>query len=339
MKVDLRKKNTKKERMAYIRGYAVGLSMTKMKTSDIAKLLKVSRRSIQRWKTRHYEKHFVNKSSSGRKCKTSTRSNRLLIRLAHRNKFSSAKELLNLWQERLSVQTIYNRLRAAGLRKRKPFIAPCLTKEQRSMRMKWAMRKCVWREVWNTVIFSDECRFRRMRNDRRIQVWRKEGERMKPENCKWSIQSMGGSIHVWGAIWYGGRSQLTFLKAFVTGKTYINTLMQFFNNENTPMNYIFQDDNAPAHRSSEVEVFHRNRNTRRIKWPSRSPDLNPIEHVWDLVKRKISKRGQIESLIHLELIVKEEWAAVPQETIDGLILSMPRRIRNVILCSGGPTHY
>ena len=162
---------------------------------------------------------------------------------------------------------------------------------------------------------------------------------MKMENFKWSIQSMGGSIHVWGAIWFGGRSELRILKSFVNGKTYIKTLADFFNADNTPQDFIFQDDNAPAHRSSLVSEFRRRRDTRRVDWPARSPDLNPIEHVWDILKRRVSNRGKIESLQELQTIVIEEWMAIPQCLIDNLILSMPRRIRSVIESRGGPSHY
>lgn len=109
MKVDLKKRRTQEisEKRAYIRGLAVGLSMKKMVVKEVAELLNVSKRSILRWRARHRKDLFMNKVSTGRKTKTTERSNRLLLRLALKNKFSSAVELLKMWNERLSVQTVY----------------------------------------------------------------------------------------------------------------------------------------------------------------------------------------------------------------------------------------
>ena len=150
--------------------------------------------------------------SSGRKSKTSTRSDRLLTRLAKKHNYSSARELLNMWNIKVSVHTVYRRLRTSGLYRRRPLIAPLLTKQHRREREMWAMKKCAWRRAWDKVIFSDESRFRRMNNDRRVRVWRQAGERFNPSHIKAAIQGMGGSIHVWGSIWKGGRSKLIVLK-------------------------------------------------------------------------------------------------------------------------------
>ena len=338
MRVQVLSRKSRREKRAYIRGLAVGMSMDKRSVTEIAKTLKVSRRTIQRWKTRHEMNIIHDRRVNGPALKTTSRSNRMLFRLAKKYRFSSARELLNMWREKTCLQTLYNRLRAAGLRKRKPFRCPLLSKVNKKARLSWAMRKCLWRSVWKSIIFSDESRFRRMSNDRRIQVWRSKGDRMVAQNCRCITQGLGGSIHVWGAIWLGGRSKLYILKGYVTGKSYIDTLKSFFDDETTP-DYIFQDDNAPAHRSSVVETFHTNNLTRRIDWPSKSPDLNPIEHLWDLLKRKVAKHGSIESLSRLKDIVLTEWEAIPQSVIDNLILSMSRRVRAVIIANGGATRY
>ena len=234
MRVQTLSRKCRREKKAYIRGLAVGMTMDKRSVTDVAKTLKVSRRTVQRWKARHERREIHDRRVNGPKLKTTSRSNRMLIRLAEKHRFSSARELLTMWRERTCLQTIYNRLRSVGLRKRKCFCGPLLSKSHKKARLSWAMRKCLWRNVWKSIIFSDGCRFRLASNDRRIQVWRKKGHRMITQNCKWSIQGMGGSIHVWGAIWLGGRSKLFILKGCVTGKSYIDTLRSFFNDESTP---------------------------------------------------------------------------------------------------------
>jgi hypothetical protein len=72
--------------------------------------------------------------------------------------------------------------------------------------------------------------------------------------------------------------------------------------------------------------------------PARSPDLNPIEHMWHLVKCKMRGR-QCETVAQLKQGVEEAWAAIPQETVQGLVTSMGRRCRAVVQAKGGLTRY
>ena len=125
----------------------------------------------------------------------------------------------------------------------------------------------------------------------------------------------------------------------VTGATYINLLDSFFTCEDLPPNFLFQDDNAPAHRSSLVTSYHERTGTRRIDWPAKSPDLNPIEHVWDFIGRMLHSKKPFDRMQDLECAVITEWNRIPQTFIDKLIDSMPRRITTVLEARGGPTPY
>ena len=75
-------------------------------------------------------------------------------------------------------------------------------------------------------------------------------------------------------------------------------------------------------------------------WPSQSPDLNPIEHLWDELERQLKKRVMHpKNVSELEVAVKEEWSQIPLEKINKLIESMPRRIEACISSNGWPTRY
>ena len=77
-----------------------------------------------------------------------------------------------------------------------------------------------------------------------------------------------------------------------------------------------------------------------LKWPACSPDLNPIENVWSLLKRGVRQSIQPgDDLARLEVLLRQEWDRLNQDVINRLIESMPSRIRQVINRSGEVTKY
>ncbi|GFU87244.1 transposable element Tcb2 transposase [Trichonephila clavipes] len=85
-------------------------------------------------------------------------------------------------------------------------------------------------------------------------------------------------------------------------------------------------DNAPCHRTVAAEQLLESEDIERMDWLARSPDLNPIEHVWDFLGRRLAVRTLPPVTIReLRLALQDEWAAMPHQLIDTLILSMGRR--------------
>ena len=77
-----------------------------------------------------------------------------------------------------------------------------------------------------------------------------------------------------------------------------------------------------------------------MDWPARSPDLNPIEHIWDIMSRSIHQLHVAPQTVQeLADALVQVWEEIPQETIRHLIRSMPGRCREVIQARGGHTHY
>ena len=114
-------------------------------------------------------------------------------------------------------------------------------------------------------------------------------------------------------------------------------LMTFLNDKIGP-GAIFMDDNDPKHRSKLVKEFITAKNIVVLPWPSQSPDLNPIEHLWDELERRVRKRSFTNRDNFFEAL-NSEWNSIPLPVLQNLINSMPRRCAAVIASKGMATKY
>jgi hypothetical protein len=103
---------------------------------------------------------------------------------------------------------------------------------------------------------------------------------------------------------------------------------------------IFQQDNVPCHAAEYPTRWLQTHSIERLPWPSQSPDLNPIEHLWDYLDRQVRKRTpQPTSLPGLAAALQEEWDRILLSVVHNLIDSMPRRTEAVIKAKGWLTKY
>ena len=100
---------------------------------------------------------------------------------------------------------------------------------------------------------------------------------------------------------------------------------------------VFQHDNNPKHTSKMTTAFLKKSKVKLMKWPSMSPDLNPIEHLWGILKRKVEER-QVSKIRQLREVV-EEWKNIPATTCAALVNSMSRRVQAVLDNNGAHTKY
>ena len=104
--------------------------------------------------------------------------------------------------------------------------------------------------------------------------------------------------------------------------------------------FIFMDDNARPHRALLVDEFLEEEGIRQMVWPALSPDLNPIEHVWDALGRAISGRQPPpRTLQALKSSLVDEWNLLPQVLLNNLIYSMGARCAACQVVRGDPTPY
>jgi DDE superfamily endonuclease len=108
----------------------------------------------------------------------------------------------------------------------------------------------------------------------------------------------------------------------------------------SPEDVIFQQDNDPKHKSHRAKAWFQSHGFEVLPWPAQSPDLNPIDHLWDHLKKRLGGyERQPTGMIELWERVEEEWEKIDKEVCQNLIESMPRRVAAVIMAKWGYSKY
>jgi hypothetical protein len=111
-----------------------------------------------------------------------------------------------------------------------------------------------------------------------------------------------------------------------------------FAEEHHPDGYFLLQDNDPKHNSGVVREFCRQNGIRVLNFPAQSPDLNPIEHLWGELKRRVWRRS-FRTQDALFVALQEEWLKIPVQRLQNLVDSMPARLQAVKATRGYHTKY
>ena len=97
--------------------------------------------------------------------------------------------------------------------------------------------------------------------------------------------------------------------------------------------WLLQEDNDPKHTSKNAAIWKDRNNVARLPWPSSSPDLNPIENVWVLMKVKVAQKNP-QSIPALKKIIKDVWKEFDKTYAENLVASIKNRIFACIEAEG-----
>ncbi|GFS97095.1 transposable element Tc1 transposase [Trichonephila clavipes] len=215
--------------------------------------------------------------------------------------------------------TVARRLHGGGLFARRPVRCIPLTPAYRRRRSLWCRENRNWSDnEWGRVLFTDDSRFSLSSDSRRILIWRERGSRNHPSNIIERDRYGGRGVLVWGGIMLGSRTDLLIFDAgSVNGTRYCNEILlpyvRLFRGA-MGLQFLFMDDNAPCHRIVAAEQL--------------------------LERRRLAARTLPPVTIReLRLALQDEWAAMPQQLIDTLILSMGRRCETCLAVRGDHIPY
>lgn len=271
---------------------------------------------------------------------------RNIVMCVKKNPKSNAAEIAEEKKQnnlKVSAQTIRRYLNENGLYARTPRIKPLISKINKQKRLSFAkehLNKSI--EFWNNVLFSDESKFCVCNSTRQRKIWRRKGEAMREKNLESSVKGGGGSVMVWGCMSAAGSGNLTFIESTMKAHDYLEILRDNVRSSATNLglqqSWIFQQDNDPKHTAKVVKEWLLYNVPKQLNHPPQSPDLNPIENLWEEMKRKLRKR-HIQNKATLKECLLEEWSNIEPSTTRRLVQSMPDRLRAVIKAKGGPTKY
>lgn len=231
-------------------------------------------------------------------------------------------------------------LKAGGLRIEKMKKKPCISNKNKKRRLDQCNEWINGEYDFDSVVFSDEKRFRLDGPDGNSNYWR---DPAKKPLYKVRRQNGGGSVMVWGAIGIKGKSELICIDERVNSQIYQELLRSHLLPTLRTIGgdtAVFQQDNAPAHVSNSTLEFFRKENVSVLAWPANSPDLNPIENVWGKMSQIVYQNcKQYYDLEKLKMAIVSAWHDLKDDLRLELFKSMNRRCHEVVKGRGGPTRY
>ncbi|VVC42120.1 Ribonuclease H-like domain [Cinara cedri] len=157
-----------------------------------------------------------------------------------------------------------------------------------------------------------------------------------------TVKYGGGFVMVWGYMNAQGVGNLHFIDGIMNQYIYLNILKTNLAASAEKMgikdDFIFTQDNDPKHTVKKVEAWLSNNITEYLVTPPQSPDINPIENLWDYLDRQIRDHN-ILSKETLKKALEKEWNKITAETIRHLVDSMSKRLEATIRSKGYPTKY
>ncbi len=184
---------------------------------------------------------------------------------------------------------------------------------------------------------SDESRFLLRHSDGRVRTWCKEHESMDPSCLLSTVQAGGGGVMVWGIFSWHTFGPLVPVEHRLNATAYRSIVADHVHPFMTTVCHLLMATSSRiTHNVTNIKSSQTGFLNMSHKWPPQPPDLNPIEHLWDVVEREIRIMDvQPTNLQQLHDAIMSIWTKISEECFQHLVESMSQRIK----AKGCPTRY
>ncbi len=185
-------------------------------------------------------------------------------------------------------------------------------------------------QFWNNILWTDETKINLYQSDGKRRVWRRKGTAHDPKHTTSSVKHGGGSVMAWACM--AARMNSEVFRAILSAHIQPNA------SELIGRRFTVQMDNDPKHTAKATKEFLKGKKWTVMQWPSQSPDLNPIEHAFHLLKTKLKGKCP-KNKQELKTVAVEAWQSITRDETQRLVMSMRSRLQAVIDCKGFATKY
>jgi transposase len=314
--------------------------------TTIARKLSVHKETVARWIAQYQATGAVRpKKRSGRPRCTDEALDVAIAFTARVDVFTSPRQIVRKLELDISADTVDRRLQEAGLFGRVARHKRAYSDAERQKRLSFANGYKDWtREQWEKVLFSDEKCFYGQGFCGRVWVRRPVGEALNPEYCVNKI-AHPVKVNVWACFCAAGvgyshifneNMDAQLMKQILKDNLLPSARLHF--RADPPEQWFLLHDNDKKFTSNAVKQQLHNDGVTTIDFPPYSPDLNPIENLWNTLQRQVETHT-CDTMEKLQDVIADEWAKIDNELLRKLAHSMPQRCADVIVADGWHTMY